>query len=100
MKMYVKVYRVSGEVMVALCDEEVLGIKVKESGLVLDVNPSFYKGRLVGPEEAVEALEEATIANIVGEKAVRLAVEKGFVHEESIVYIGGIPHVQMVKIRY
>lgn len=98
--LYLKVYRVSGEVLVALCDKEVLGSRISSGGLTLHVNPEFYGGELVGEEEAVEALKTATIANIVGEKSVELALREGIVHEDSIIYIGGIPHVQMVKVRY
>lgn len=100
MKLYLKVYRVSGEVMVALCDEDLLGSKFSSRGLTLHVNPEFYGGELVGEEEAIEALKSATIANIVGVKSVELALREGIVHEDSVVYIGGVPHVQMVKVRY
>jgi len=99
-KVYVKVYRVSGEVMVAMCDEEVLGVKVREGDIILDVNPSFYKGTLMDVEDAVKILDEATIANIVGENSVRLAVENGIVHKDSVIYVSGVPHVQLVKMRY
>lgn len=99
-KVYVKVYRVHGEIMVAMCDEDVLGLKLSEGGIVLHVNPEFYKGKLMDVDEAAKILDEATIANIVGRHAVEIALKKGLVHEESIIKVCGVPHVQVVKMRY
>jgi hypothetical protein len=42
-------------------------------------------------------LENATIANLVGEIAVKCAIELGLIDPECVIKIKGIPHAQMVK---
>ncbi|MBS3749449.1 MAG: DUF424 domain-containing protein [Candidatus Thermoplasmatota archaeon] len=42
-------------------------------------------------------LKDATIANLVGEEAIKCAVGMGLVSEDCILRIDGIPHAQMVR---
>jgi len=98
MRVYVKIFEVSGEFMVAICDENVLGLNVRDDkGLVLNVNEEFYKGQLMSLEEGINILKRATIANIVGENIVKKAVEEGLIHEDSVIYVLGVPHAQLVR---
>ncbi len=86
----------SGEVVVTICDSELFGKKLEEGDLSLEVEKSFYKGKEASVEECLEALEEATIANMVG-SIVEHAIEKGFVDSENVLEIEGIPHAQMAR---
>ncbi|RKX44236.1 MAG: DUF424 domain-containing protein [Thermotogae bacterium] len=98
MKIYVKVYRVQGEVLVAACDEELLGKTFREGELKLEVKERFYKGELREVEELESLLEEATIANLTGERCIKKAIELGYVDKERVLYIQGVPHAQMAKL--
>ncbi|AAL81399.1 DUF424 domain-containing protein [Pyrococcus furiosus DSM 3638] len=99
-RMYVKVYRVQGEVLVAACDEELLGKTFREGELKLEVKERFYKGELMDVEELGRLLEEATIANLTGERVVRKAIELGYIDESRVLRIQGVPHAQMAKMLY
>ena len=97
-EVYLKI-RISGkETLVSICDKEILGKKFKEGRLRIHVNEAFYKGDLVPVEEAIKKLEDATIANLVGENTISLAIKEGYVNKDSVIYIQGVPHVQIVKI--
>ncbi|MHA1835669.1 MAG: DUF424 domain-containing protein [Candidatus Odinarchaeia archaeon] len=98
MDCYVKKTRVSGDVLVAVCDKEVLGKEFKEGKLRLKVNPSFYRGQLLSIEDTIEEIKNSSIANIVGNKIVEKIKEEGLVHESSILRISGISHVQIIKV--
>ncbi|MHC1579542.1 MAG: DUF424 domain-containing protein [Candidatus Alkanophagales archaeon] len=95
---YMKVYRVGFEVLVAVCDKELVGRRFSDGFLKLEVSEEFYKGEVVGEDEVLRSLRRATIANIVGERAVRVAVENGIIDAESIIFVEGVPHAQMVRI--
>ncbi len=97
MKIYVKIYRVQGEILLAACDENLLGKTFREGELKLEVKERFYKGELRDIEDLERLLEEATIANLVGEKCVSKAIELGYVSEDRVLYIQGVPHAQMAK---
>jgi len=97
MKIYVKIYRVQGEILLAACDENLLGKTFREGELKLEVKERFYKGELRDIEDLERLLDEATIANLVGEKCVSKAIELGYVSEDRVLYIQGVPHAQMAK---
>jgi hypothetical protein len=84
------------EVMVTVCDSELLGKVFREGELKLEVNRSFYDGNEAGIEECLGALKGATIGNLVG-SIVEQAVEAGFINPANILRIQGIPHAQFVR---
>ncbi len=91
-----KIYRVRGEVLVAVCDSDIVGKTFREGDLKIEVKESFYGEREVGEEEVKRALRMATIANITGRKAVELAIKIGIVDKENVLKIGECWHAQMV----
>jgi hypothetical protein len=97
--MYAKKYRVKNEIVVAICDKELIGSVLREGGLVLDLkkHSSFYVGELVTQREASEFLKEATSMNLVGEKAVGLAIRKGLARKGAEKKIAGVPHLQVYQ---
>lgn len=93
----IKVYNQGGDVLIGACDEELLGKKFSEGKFHLDVCHRFYDGRRITMETLKEYLEIATIANLVGEKAVQCAIKMGLIDPDCIIRIQGIPHAQMVR---
>ncbi len=96
MSFRMKIYRVKGEVIVAVCDEEIVGMDFREGELRLEIKEDFYGKDVFHENEVKRALRQATIANISGERAVRLAISIGIVDENRVLRIGGCPHAQMV----
>ena len=84
-------------VLLSICDCEVLGRTLREGKIVFHVKDEFYKGGRVTVEEAVGMIENSTIVNMVGKNCVEKAIEKGFVHPEAVLRIEGVPHAQIVK---
>lgn len=93
----IKVYNQGGDVLIGACDEELLGKTFSEGKFHLDVCNRFYDGKRITIEKLKEYLEIATIANLVGEKAVQCAIKMGLIEPDCIVRIQGIPHAQMVR---
>ncbi len=95
---YLKIHYVGKEVLVAACDMEVLGKRFSEGKISIEVYESFYKGSLVTVEEALNAIGNATIANLVGKRIVNEAIKRGLVHPDAVLKIGKTLHAQIVKI--
>jgi len=93
-----KVYRIRGEVLVAVCDSELIGKTFREGDLKIEVKESFYGDKDVSEEEVKKALRMATIANITGKRAVELAIKMGIIDRENVLKIGDCWHAQMVLI--
>ena len=94
---YVKLERVGRNVILAICDVEILGKTFRDGKIVFCVKEGFYKGDRVNVDEAICMIENCTIANMVGKNVVNRAIEKGYVHPDAVLDIKGVPHAQIVK---
>ncbi|MCU0861954.1 MAG: DUF424 family protein [Methanomassiliicoccales archaeon] len=92
-----RVYRRRGEVLLAACDKELVGRIMREGDLKLEVCPTFYEGEDADEEMLLNRLRNASIANLVGERTVGIAIKHELVDEGCVVRIEGVPHVQLVR---
>ena len=97
MEVYVNLKKIGRNVLLAICDFEVLGRTLREGKIVFHVKDEFYNGGKVSVEEALGMIENSTIVNMVGRNCVEKAIEKGYVHPEAVLRIEGIPHAQIIK---
>ncbi|MEM0331174.1 MAG: DUF424 family protein [Archaeoglobaceae archaeon] len=98
MKFRMKIYRVRGEVLVAVCDADIVGKVFREGNLKIEVKEEFYGTEEFEEKDVEEALRKATIANITGKMAVDLAIKIGIVDKDKVLRIENCPHAQMVLI--
>ncbi|MEA1924967.1 MAG: DUF424 family protein [Candidatus Altiarchaeota archaeon] len=96
--MYVKVHEPGAEVLVAVCDKELLGKTLIDGELVTEVREDFYKGELMNPDLLEGLFTEASILNLVGNNVVDRAVSGGFVDADSVLEIAGVKHAQVVEL--
>ena len=82
--------------LVSVCDADVLGEKFEAGDVSLSVTPEFYDGEAVDEQQVVESLARCSVANIVGTRAVGLAIEHGFVEEENVLDFEGTRHAQLL----
>jgi hypothetical protein len=89
--------------LVSVCDADVLGETFERGKVSLTVDESFYAedaeevDEEVDEERVVAALARASVANIVGSRAVSLAVEHGFVDETTVLDLGETRHAQLLR---
>jgi hypothetical protein len=98
LEVYVNLKKIGRNVLLAICDCEVLGKTLREGKIVFHIKDEFYNGGRVSIEEAVGMIENSTIVDMVGENCVEKAVEKGYVHPEAVLRIEGVPHAQIIKL--
>lgn len=97
MKFYAKIYRVQNEIMLAACDENVYGLTFEDDKMRLKVSKAFYGEELVDGSDITALLNNATIANLVGEDIVEHAIEIGLVDPNNVIEVEGVPHAQMAR---
>jgi len=85
------------EVLIAACDDELLGKTIEEGDIRLEVSERFYGGEKVDRRLLIAVLALATIGNLVGNETVDAAIEAGFVDPECVLWVKGVPHAQMVR---
>lgn len=84
------------EILVAACDEAILGETFKEGKTRIEIREEFYRGEPVDGDDLEARLARATIANLTGEETVQAAIDLGYVDEANVLWIDGTPHAQFV----
>ncbi len=92
-----RIVHTANEVLVIVCDSELLGKEFKEGEFRLKVHRSFYNGREASIKECLAALRQATIANMVG-SIVEHAIKEGLIDRKNVIRIQNVPHAQMVRV--
>lgn len=93
----IKIYKQKGEVLLAACDQELLGKEFKENDLILRITEDFYCEKVVEEEEFLEHLDKCTTANLVGEKTIR-AYRSTSSESTKAKKIAGVPHLQVYQV--
>lgn len=97
-EVYVNTIRQNRDTLVTVCDAELLGCTLEGGRVPFDVSERFYGGSLSSLEEALEAMRKASMCNIVGKKIVEAAIGKEMIQKTAIIYIGDIPHAQIIHL--
>ncbi|MCS4541220.1 MAG: DUF424 family protein [Euryarchaeota archaeon] len=98
MEYCLNVIKTRGEILVAVCDAELLGKIFREGEFKLEVSEAFYGTKKVNIEIAVKALKEATIGNLIGNRIIKRAIRENLIGQNSIIKIDGIPHAQFLRL--
>ena len=93
----IKIYKQGEEILIAACDEQLIGKILEEGKYHLEVSERFYDGERVTTAILKKFLAEATIANLVGKETIKCAIEVGIIDPDCIIRVKGVPHAQMVK---
>ena len=96
--MYLKEYNSESGLLVAVCDKDLMGKNFEEGELTLKISERFYKGEEATEGDVITSLRRATIANLVGKRTIKCAVDNDFIEEASVIFVDGVPHAQMVKL--
>ncbi|KUO42742.1 MAG: hypothetical protein APU95_01630 [Hadesarchaea archaeon YNP_N21] len=92
-----RIIKTEGEVLVIICDKDLLGKEFRQGEFRLHVSESFYMGEEASIERCISALNEATIANLVG-SIVEDAIKAGIIDPQCVMRIQNVPHAQLVRI--
>lgn len=93
----IRMHRHGREMVLAAADKELVGTVLKDEDLRLDVCPEFYEGEEGDEGVLLNRLTMCTVANLVGERAVAVAIREGYIDDECILRIAGVPHAQLAK---
>lgn len=98
--MYVRIHETPQGRIVAACDRELLGSVLDDGNSYLDLRAyrSFYEGELADEKALESALSGFKSANLVGKRAVGVALALKLAEKASIIYINKTPHIQLYNI--
>jgi hypothetical protein len=91
MQFSVKVSDYQKNIMINMCDAELMGKDVVDGELKININENYYGKQLVEKSEAISLLKSASIMNLVGNETISLATELGIGSESGVKIISNIP---------
>lgn len=97
MQFSVKITDYQKNLMLNICDLDLLGKEIVEKELNMNISKSYYGEKIIEHEEARNLLKNASIINMVGEKTISLSLELGVGSENGVKIIGGVPFLIVFK---
>jgi len=89
-----------GSTMVDICDLDLIGSKLEQDGLVINVTREYYQQQVIEQPYAQDLLHKCDIANLVGERIVKQALDMKLAKEASIKRIAGVPFLMIYKFQH
>jgi hypothetical protein len=86
--------------MVDICDLDLIGIRLEQDGIIINLTREYYQQEIIEHSYAMELLEKCDIANLVGDRIVRQALEMKLAKEVSIRRISGVPFLMIYKFQH
>ena len=93
----VRVTNHQNNLLLNICDAQLLGKKVVKDNLSLNISESYYGERLVEKQEAEDLLKKCSIINMVGKETISLSVDLGIGSRQGVKKIDGIPFLIVFK---
>jgi len=89
-----------GSAMVNICDIELVGTKLEQGEIVVDLTREYFQQEIIEEREAENLLKTCSVANLVGERIVNKAIKLRLAKEISIKRISGIPFLMIFKFQH
>lgn len=86
-----------GSLMVDICDLDLIGNKLEQNGLVVNLTKEYFQQQVIEDLQAGDLLQRCAIANLVGEKIVGQALAMKMAKEASVRRISGVPFLMIFK---
>ncbi len=97
MQFSVRISDYQKNMMLNICDAELLGKNIIQDELNMHISKSYYGEKLVEKEEAKQLLKSSSIINMVGKKTISLSLELGIGSENGVKTISDIPFLIVFK---
>ena len=91
MQFSVRISDYQKNIMVNMCDAELLGKDVFDGKLKIHISENYYGHDKVDKNEATSLLKSASILNLVGKETISLATDLGIGSESGVKIISEIP---------
>jgi hypothetical protein len=78
-------------IMLNMCDAELIGKHIVDGELKIHISENYYGKQLVDKDEAISLLKSTSMMNLVGKKTISLATDLGIGSESGVKVISDVP---------
>jgi len=93
----IRITKHQNNLMLNICDSSLLGKKITDDKIIMNISKSYYCERFVDKKEARDLLKQCSSINMVGKETVALSVDLGIGSQQAIKEIDGIPFLLIFK---
>ena len=86
--------------MLDICDLDLIGSKLEQDGLVINLTREYYQQEVIEQPRVQDFLQKCDIANLVGDRIVKQAIDMRLAKEVGIKRIAGVPFLMIYKFRH
>ena len=86
--------------LINICDVDLIGRTLNEGKLEMHISRDYFAGQIVDSAEALRLMQESSIINLAGEKAVEIALTNKLGAEKAVRTIEGVPFLMIYKFSY
>ena len=97
MQFSVRISEYQKNMMLNICDVELLGKNIIQDELNMHISENYYGEKLVDKDEAKTLLKNSSIINMVGKETISLSIELGIGSESGVKTISDIPFLIVFK---
>src|SRR3989304_3876828 len=97
MSFAVKTITYQQNLMLNICDTDLVGRTIKKEDFSLNISKSYFADRFVEKAEAEELLKNYAIINLVGEETISLSINLGIGSLKGVKEIDGVPFLLIFK---
>ena len=85
-----------GSLMINICDEELLGKRISNGSLNMDIRQEFFI-EVMDEKQIRDLLQKSSIANLIGNRVIQRTLDWKLAKKESIKTISNIPFLMIYK---
>lgn len=97
MQFSVKTTEYQKNLMLNICDANLLGKNISQNELIVTISHSYYGGQIIEKDEAKKLLENSSIINMVGKNTISLSLKLGIGSKNGVKKISGVPFLIVFK---
>lgn len=98
MQFSVKVTEYQKNLMLNICDVDLLGKNISQNELNMTISKSHYGDQIIEKDQAKKLLENSSIINMVGKNTISLSLELGIGSKNGVKEISGVPFLIVFKL--
>ena len=91
MQFSVRVTDYQKNLMLNICDLDLLGKTIVQDQLKINISKSYYGEKIIEGDEAQTLLKQASIINMAGKDTISLSIKLGIGSENGVKTVGGVP---------
>ena len=97
MQFSVKITDYQKNLMLNICDLDLLGKTIVQDDLNMNISKSYYGEKIIEYDEAKTLIKNASIINMVGKNTISLSIGLGIGSANGVKTIGGVPFLIIFK---